>query len=138
MAVGLREFKYLGDDRSKLYADFNDTVGSSTQWKVANMLFSYSTLGIYGPAFILQFIATFGVAVTFNVDYWQFAVARIKPAIDFLAFIFLVLSYDSAQSTSGVSADVIAALDDDIFTLTGTTALSLMALTMSSDGWLQA
>lgn len=58
--VSLQEFSYK---RASLYADH-----AISEWAI--LLFNYGTLAIFGPAFLLQLLALFGVAVHLNVDYW--------------------------------------------------------------------
>jgi len=88
---------------------------------------------------MLQFLALFGSAVMLNFNYWQYAVARVKPILDMAAFSMMVMSYDSASSLAAgvVDMNVLAALEADIMTILLASAFSIATLMINGESWLQ-
>ena len=99
--VGLQTFRYRTKDWSTGAGSFYDdwtnagTLGTTNFWKIANQIFAYGKLAVFGPAFLFQLLAMVGVLVDVNELVWGLLMP-LALVIDIVYLGISALAYDKA------------------------------------------
>ena len=111
--------------------------GGSDWWATGNLILNYGGLAIFGTAFIMQSIATFGIIPDINFYVWLYGVYIGGASLTIVYLVFLLLAME--QSYGGIDGASAAAALQASRTIQREFGafLGLMALFMSVFGWNQ-
>ena len=106
-----RDHDYLGNDATKgFYSYWEDAGLSSTNfWQTANLLRNYSSIVIYGIAFLTQLLAMLGIAASVNTSVWMYGVFTVMMSINVVYLLIMGYAYDLVN-TKVLASDANAAI----------------------------